>query len=300
MRRQLQYSLILLSTLFLAACGPDGPRYEFASVETTVSSRGVSVPATFVHPIAEGEEKFPLVVLAHGHGGTRNEAGGFTSVAEELATRGIASIRMDFPGCGDSVESFANNNLTNMLTDVRASRDYALSQPNIDRERVGIHGFSMGGRLALMATASDPTYKVMTTWAPGASNGAGSMVEFVGGTDAYEAMKAQARTNGFVPFTTSWGQDQQLGLRFFVDLEQSRPLDAASQFRGPLLVLYGDEDDVVLPSVSEAVINAATSSSEVVRHVIDGADHGLGLFTDEPDYTEEAVDTTVSFFASRL
>ena len=62
----------------------------------------------------------------------------------------------------------------------------------------------------------------------------------------------------------------------------------------------GDEDDVVLPSVSEAVITAATSSSEVVRHVIEGADHGLGLFTDEPDYTEEAVETTVSFFASRL
>ena len=65
-------------------------------------------------------------------------------------------------------------------------------------------------------------------------------------------------------------------------------------------MLYGDEEDVVLPSVSEAVITAATSSSEVVRHVIEGADHGLGLFTDEPDYTEEAVETTVSFFASRL
>lgn len=300
MRRSFARSWILLSVLLLAACGPGGPTYEFASVETTVSSRGVAVPATYVHPVAEGDEKFPLVVLVHGHGGTRHEAGGFTSVAEGLATRGIASIRMDFPGCGDSVESFANNNLTNMLTDIRASRDYATSQPNIDRERIGIHGFSMGGRLALMATAADPTYKVMTTWAPGASNGAGSMVEFVGGPDAYEAMKSLARSEGFVPFTTSWGQDQQLGLRFFVDLEQSRPLEAASQFRGPLLVLYGDEDDVVLPSVSEAVISAATSSSEVVRHVIDGADHGLGLFSDEPDYTEEAVNTTVSFFASRL
>jgi len=159
MRRQLAHSLILLSMLLLAACGPGGPTYEFASLETTVSSRGVAVPATYVHPVAEGDEKFPLVVLAHGHGGTRHEAGGFTSLAEELATRGIASIRMDFPGCGDSVESFANNNLTNMLTDIRASRDYALLQPNIDRDRVGIHGFSMGGRLALMATAADPTYK---------------------------------------------------------------------------------------------------------------------------------------------
>ena len=150
MRRELAHSLILLGMLLLAACGPDGPRYEFASVDTTVSSRGVAVPATFVHPVAEGEEKFPLVVLVHGHGGTRNEAGGFTRVAEELATRGIASIRMDFPGCGDSVESFANNNLTNMLTDLRASRDYALSQPNIDGALVGGASLQVDDFLAII------------------------------------------------------------------------------------------------------------------------------------------------------
>lgn len=298
MKRRILNLLLLPGILLLAACQPAG--YEFASIETTVSSRGVAVPATYVHPLAEGDETFPLVVLVHGHGGTRNEAGGFTRLAEGLATLGIASIRMDFPGCGDSVESFVNNNLTNMITDIRASRDYALLQPNVDQERVGIHGFSMGGRLAFMTTAADPTYKVMATWAPGASNGAGSMVEFVGGPDAYAAMKAQAASEGYVPFTTSWGQDQELGLRFFVDLERSRPLEAVSKFAGPLLVLYGDQDNVVLPSVSESVIAAATSSSEVVRHVIEGADHGLGLFSDEPAYSEEAIDTTIDFFATRL
>jgi len=300
MKRRYANILILLSVLILAACYADPAAYQFASIETTVSSRGVAVPATYVHPLAQGDEKFPLVVLVHGHGGTRNEAGGFTSVAEGLAARGIASIRMDFPGCGDSVESFVNNNLTNMLTDIRASRDYALTQPNTDRERVGIHGFSMGGRLAFMMTAADPTYKVMTTWAPGASNGAGSMVEFVGGPEAYEAMKVQAANEGFAPFTTSWGQEQELGLRFFADLEQSRPLEAVSKFTGPLLVLYGDQDNVVLPSVAESVIAAATNSLEVVRHVIEGADHGLGLFTDEPEYSEEAINTTIDFFATRL
>lgn len=300
MKRRFAKVLIPLSVLILAACHADPAAYQFASIETTVSSRGVAVPATYVHPLAQGDEKFPLVVLVHGHGGTRNEAGGFTSVAEGLAARGIASIRMDFPGCGDSVESFVNNNLTNMLTDIRASRDYALTQPNIDRERVGIHGFSMGGRLAFMTTAADPTYKVMTTWAPGALNGAGSMVEYVGGPEAYEAMKVQAANEGFAPFTTSWGQEQELGLRFFADLERSRPLEAVSRFAGPLLVLYGDQDNVVLPGVAESVIAAATNSKEVVRHVIEGADHGLGLFTDEPEYSEEAINTTIGFFATRL
>lgn len=304
MKRHFAIILLALAAIVLSACQPEArvPQvdFEFASIETSVPSRGVAVPVTFVHPVTAGDEKFPLVVLAHGHGGTRNEAGGFTQVAERLATLGIASIRMDFPGCGDSVESFANNNMSNMLQDIESSRDFALSRPNIDPNRVGMLGFSMGGRLAYMAAAKDSSYKVLVTWAAGAANGAGSMFEFVGGQDAYDAMKLQAASEGFAPFTTPWGQQQKLGLQFFTDLETSRPMDAVGKLTVPLLVLYGDQDQVVLPAVAEAVIAAATSSSEVQRHVIKGANHGLGLFTDEPQYTAEAVSTTVDFFADRL
>lgn len=304
MQRLPAIALLAILAVAAVACQPPADAtqetVEFASIETNVTSRGVAVPVTFVHPLAAGDETFPLVVLAHGHGGTRNEAGGFTQVAEGLARRGIASIRMDFPGCGDSIESFANNNLGNMLKDIESSRDFALSQSNIDHNRVGILGFSMGGRLAILTTAKDSSYKVMATWAPGASNGAGSMLEFVGGQEAYDAMKLRAANEGYVPFTTAWGQQQELGLRFFTDLETSTPLDDVGKFSGPLLVLYGDQDQVVLPAVSESVIAAAKSSREVQRHVIKGADHGLGLFSDEPHYTQEAVATTVEFFYAQL
>jgi dienelactone hydrolase len=293
-----------LALIAIAACQPTAEQssaeFTFSSVDTTISSRGVAVPVTYVVPEPIADQVFPLVVLAHGHGGTRNEAGGFTQVAEGLAKRGIASIRMDFPGCGDSVESFANNNLSNMLQDIEAARNFALSLPNIDGDRVGLHGFSMGGRLALLTAAKDESYKVLVTWAPGASNGSGSMVNFVGGQDAYDAMKQQAANEGFAPFTTSWGQQQQLGLQFFTDMEESAPLEAVARIEAPLLVLYGDQDEVVLPAVSEAVIAAARNSSEVQRHVIEGADHGLGLFSDEPQYATDAVAATVSFFAARL
>ena len=286
----------LLACLFVLA----GCQYEVASIDTTVRSRDVDVPVTYTHPVTTRATKFPLVVIAHGHGGHRHEQGSFTRVAEELARRGVASIRMDFPGCGDSTESFANNNLSNMLEDMRVSRDFARARSEVDPDRTGLFGWSMGGRLAVLTAAADESYSVVATWAPGVTNGAGSMIDFVGGPDAYAEMKAIAATDGFVPFTTSWGQDQQLGLRFFTDLEESAPLDAIKSYTGPLLVLYGDQDDVVLPEVAEALVSAATSSSEVVRHVIEGADHGLGVFSNEPDYTQEAVMTTVEFLADRL
>lgn len=294
----------VLSVIVLSACQPamrpSATRYEFQSIDTTVSSRGIAIPVTYVHPVITGNETFPLVVMAHGHGGSRNEAGSFTSVAENLAAQGVASIRMDFPGCGDSSESFAKNNLSNMLKDIQASRDFAIGQPQVDRGRIGLFGWSMGGRLALLLSAKDDTYKVIATWAPDASNGAGNMVKFVGGRAAYDELKARAAKEGFAPFTTFWGQDQQLGLQWFTDMEESKPLDAVRDFEGPLLVLYGDLDDVVLPSVSEAAVEAASNSVEVVRHIVKNADHGLGVFSGEPALTEEAVQTTVKFLSQRL
>ena len=300
---RLKFRSIFIFALFCLLQGCGGEELAITgsrSVDTTVSSRGVEVPVTWVIPEANVETDFPLVVLVHGHGGSRNEAGAYPWLAEELAKQGIASIRMDFPGCGDSRESFAENNLTNMLADIAASRDFALSLPGIDANRVGLHGFSMGGRLGLITVAGDNSYKALGTWAPAGQNGAASMIEFVGGGTAWSEMKAQAAAKGFASFTTFWGQDQQLGQRFFADMESSMPLDAATKLTVPLMVLYGDKDVVVLPEVCEAVIEAAKSSPSVVRHVIEGADHGLGIFSEEPHYTQEAIATTVAFFKTHL
>jgi dienelactone hydrolase len=295
---------LLAIALALTACSAgeqaSNTAYEFESIDSTVSSRGVEIPVTYVRPVPRLDEAFPLVVMAHGHGGTRNEAGAYRRVAESLAAHGVASIRMDFPGCGDSTESFQLNTLSNMLVDIESSRDFALTQSNVDGDRVGLLGFSIGGRLVLLTSSLDKSYKAIATWAPDGANGADSMVDFLGGSDAYATLRKQAMEEGFVPFTTQWGQDQELSAQWFIDTEESKPLDSIREFEGPLLVLYGDQDDVVLPRVSESVISAAVKSPDVVRHIVKGADHGLGLFTNEPAFSEEAVVTTVEFLSSRL
>ena len=111
----------------------------------TVDSRGVEVPATLVLP--EGVDingEYPLVVLAHGHGGSREENVGFKAIADALAAKGIASIRVDFPGCGDSTESFQENYMTNMKEDVLN----AIQLPGTVT-KLGLFGYSMGGRIVL-------------------------------------------------------------------------------------------------------------------------------------------------------
>jgi dienelactone hydrolase len=311
---RIQYLLPLLCGLsLLSACSSDKSAADerstnsiplearaIGSIDTTFESRGVVVPATIVSPASTRGKPMPLVVIAHGHGGSREEGGSFPRVAAELAALGIASIRMDFPGCGDSTESFAENNLSNMLLDLQAARVFAESQFDIDETRVGLLGYSMGGRLVALLSEIDPSYQVMATWAPAVSNGAERELTGFGGPDAYRSLKEQAQENGSVVYETRWGTELELGARWFTDMEETFPQAALAKFSGPLLVVYGDEDESVPPSVSAAAASAATSSSEVVSVVIPTAKHGLGFYTNRPEIADQVVETTVNFLAERL
>ena len=285
-----------------------------SSTDAWISSRDVKIPLTLVTP-KQATQPTALVLLIHGHGGTRHEAGGFTAVAEGLAKQGISSVRMDFPGCGDSTESFVENNLSNMLKDIAASKAYAQQQLDIDQERLGLLGFSMGGRLAIALNAANPNdkrldnkapkykapnYKAMALWAPSAIDGSENMAHYVGGTETYQRMKQQAKREGFAPFTTFWGQPQRLGLRWFTDLEQSRPTEDIQHYRGALFVLYGDKDTVVKPEVSQQLMRKATNSKSITHYVVKGADHGLGFFNDDSASANQTINQTIAFLAAQL
>ena len=304
MKRYLSLTLCVSVFGLMSACSSGDPDAAdepgIREVEATFLSRGVSVPYTYVAPAQVGDSKFPLVVMAHGHGGSREEGGGYRLVAAAMARNGIASIRMDFPGCGDSSESFTENNLTNMLADLQAARTVAESQPGVDTDRIGLLGYSMGGRLVALLSRIDPSYKVVVMWTPAVEDGARRELESLGGEEAYYALRTKARETGMAEYTTRWGSTLQLGYQWFVDLEETKPLDSLASFKGPLLVLYGDKDDVVVPATSEAAIAAATSSREVVRHVVRGADHALGFYTNEPEIAAEVVATTAEFLRQRL
>lgn len=302
MRRVILFMFVLPGMALVTACIADpNATPSFTAIDTTVTSRGVEIPVTFTAPNVADGKSFPLVVMAHGHGGSRNEGGGYRSVSESLALHGIASIRMDFPGCGDSTEPFTKNNLTNMLADLRASRKFADAQAGVDSRRVGLLGFSMGGRLVALLSEIDTGYKTMVAWAPAVANHAEREHFSLGGTpEAYFALRKKAEETGIAEYTTNYGQDMALGFGYFRDLENTRPLDAIAKFAGPLLIIYGDEDTAVPPAIPEAAIAAAANSSEVVRHVMPGVGHDLGFYSDRADVAAEVVKITVNFFEKRL
>ncbi|WP_320129756.1 alpha/beta fold hydrolase [uncultured Sphaerochaeta sp.] len=291
-------ALLMMLTLFGCATTKTNElnSYTPVSYAFTYLSRGVEIPAKIVYP--KGGHAVPLVVLAHGHGGSKDENIGFVTIADALAKQGIASIRMDFPGCGASSESFQKNTLTNMEADVLAATEAAISILDVNPERVGLFGYSMGGRIALdLIKDKAYDYKAVTFLAPAASTE--DLKALFGGKDMWEKLKAEAKANGFVLFTTIYGQKQELSKQWFEDLEkQENPAqDAAVAFAGkPSQVIYATDDGAVSPSVSQNV--ADLFKAKVVNTTADG--HSYGFYSDRTDMLTIVVDATANFFAEKL
>ena len=143
----------------------------------------------------------PLAVLCHGFTGSRAGDGHFAPLAQDLAAQGIATVRLDFPGCGDSTEPFTAYTLSNMTDDVESAILYM--QSTYGTGPTALVGHSMGGRLASLYPQQKGGIAALVLWSP--ANGAGlNGLEFLNIDDfsAVEAMAAEADANGSV---TAWG-----------------------------------------------------------------------------------------------
>jgi dienelactone hydrolase len=291
--------LKLISLAFLLLCGAAPAAWaqnEIESLKLWLPSRGLQVPATLTRPV-DPPDRPPLVVMAHGHGGSRDEGGGFRQLAEILASKGIASIRVDFPGCGESREPFVVNDIGHMLSDLRAAQDYALAQPAFNHDRVGLLGYSMGGRLVMLSGSQDFSYTAVALWAPAASDGAADFHAFLGGEQQYSQWKDHASQHGSVMISNPWGQSQELSLAWFTELEQGRPLSAFAGFKNPLLVLHGSADEIIPAANSQAI---AKLLPQTRRILLDKGTHGLGFYDDDPATAKRVLQLTADFFADTL
>ena len=285
MKKLLALALALVMTLTLAAAAAE-------TTTLTYESRGVQVPATLVTP--DGVDAFPVVALIHGHGGSREENVGFAAIADALAAQGIGSIRMDFPGCGESTESFQNNVLSNMKADVLAAVDYA--KANLNVTKVGLFGYSMGGRITLELLAEGTTPDAIALLAPAADTP--DLKNLFGGEEGYEALRATAEADGFAVYTTIYGQVQELSKAWFDDLDKYADVkaDASAAWQGPALVIWGTDDEAVNPDVSAAVADALGAQTFDAT----GEGHGYGFYSEDDAVRNAVAGAVAAFFAENL
>ena len=294
--RVMKTGMTMLAAMAFAVTAGSAAMAE-TSTDITVMNGARAVPATVVLP--DGEGPFPAVVMNHGHGGGRQEGGGFGRLAKALADAGIATIRMDFPGTGDSKESFTEGYLTNMISDSNASLAYLLANYPVDKDRLGILGYSMGGRIALtIGESPDNPYKAMGLLAPSANWGKDLALLLAGSEAEYDRLNAEASTDkGYADYTTQYGQQQKLSKKWFDELLESKPLETISAYKGAMLVVHGDKDTTIPQEQNEAVVAAYPAASIVL---VPEADHGYGFYSDQPAVSALVESSFATFFCENL
>ena len=201
--------------------------------------------------LPDGVTKPPVILLLHGFTGSRNEIeilsvkeGIFTRAARLWAERGIASLRIDFRGSGESEGSFADTTLDAQIKDGLAALDYLATVNEIDANKMALVGWSMGGAVgAAVAGRSDHQLDAVSLWAPG-TNMPASIAFILGPDTVKQGLAAGAEP---VDATLPWGAKVQLKGSFFHNLFTVDPVAEITRYEGPLLVAVGSNDDVVFP-----------------------------------------------------
>ncbi|MCC2259355.1 alpha/beta hydrolase, partial [Intestinimonas aquisgranensis] len=261
----------------------------------SIEANGRTIPAVVTLPVGEGP--FPAVVLNHGHGGNKDEGTGFGGIAEALAEAGIASIRMDFPGCGDSTEPFTENTLSNMIADSNAAKDYLVANYPVDADKLGILGYSMGGRVALeIITAEDNPYKATLILSGLSTPGDEAIANILPEGMTVEDAIAVAEEKGSYDYTTQYGQNLSLSAQWFTDMLVD-PLANIDNYTGPMLVIHGDKDDVVTDATNKLTVSSYPAAEELI---VPDADHGYGFYSDQPDVTAMVEGSITDFFTEHL
>ena len=142
--------------------------------EPTAAEKGTTLAGTLTIPTLKpgaGPRKFPAVIMVTGSGPQdRNETIGrhkpFEALAHFLAENGIASLRYDDRGVGESTGDFLNATSADFAKDAIAVWNYAKTLSKLDATKIGVLGHSEGGLVGPIAAVWEPGIAFLILLAP--------------------------------------------------------------------------------------------------------------------------------------
>jgi dienelactone hydrolase len=158
------------------------------------------------------------------------------------------------------------------VTEVGDALDYLATRPDVDMEKIAIHGFSVGGAIATMAGARYPELKAVS-----AEGGYHDFSEQLS-----DNVEAQWPGLGFL---YEWGVHIGYRLTTGYDLSVLSPIGAIGQIAPrPILLIYGTAE----PSLPGAHLQMAAAKGNAELSEVPGATHGTYQY-DAPEEYERRV-----------
>jgi len=220
----------------------------------------------------QGEERRrPAVVICHGLGASKAD---FTGLAADLVQVGFHVLLFDFRAHGDS-EGFRTAFGHLEQWDLQGALRFLKTRPEVDPERIGVYGFSMGGSVAILTAAKDTAI--------------GAVVS----DSAFTSLEDQIDrvVTGFyhlprIPFYSlaHWIYD----LFFWTCLEKVSPINVIAKLSPrPILLIAGQSDDRMTAMDTDSLFEAASQPKEL--WIVPGAGHGSTLAMAGQTYPERVV-----------
>jgi len=220
----------------------------------------------------QGLGKTPAVVLItgsspHGRDNSSPEAPSrayrpFRQIADRLSSNGIAVLRMDDRGVGESI----GGDIRDMTTDERAKDieeciGYLRGRPEIDGSRIGLIGLSEGASISHMIAAHDTLIKVLVLL-----SGIGSPGKEILNYQIQQGVLTQEELTRFLR--------EDKNTRFLYDYD---PLRTVGQIKQPVLIIHGKKDRHIPYGDAYKLeeILRLNGNSKVTVRVLEGYDHTL-------------------------
>lgn len=279
--------------------------YETAEVDYQNEEAGAHLYGTLTIP--EGEGPFPTALLLTGSGAQdRDETivghKPFWVIADHLARNGIATLRVDDRGIGQSTGASVDDTTEDFAEDARAGVAYLRSDKSderIDKKRIGLIGHSEGALIASMLAAKDRKLAFIVLLAGSGVDGsevlvaqAGALKSLSGATEAQADAEREGQRQVVEAVTKN--KDDEIAKEKIIEILKERgghdainaqaanalvspwfrfflsydPIPTLKKVRVPTLVLHGDKDVQVaaeqnVPPMEKALKN--NRRSKVVR-----------------------------------
>ena len=211
------------------------------------------------------QNRYDLAILMHGFSGNcgRNNPGNMHyRLAKMLKANGIASLRFDFDGHGESDGNFCDMTVSSEIADGEKILEFARKMKQVNR--IILLGHSQGGVVASMLGGYYHDYiDKLVLLAPAA-------------TLKDDALVGHTLNLQYDPLHIPDKQELRPGYNvggFYLRTAQMLPIyEVSAEFTGKVCIIHGTNDQVVNPNASRKY-HRCYENSEL--HLIEGAGHLL-------------------------
>jgi pimeloyl-ACP methyl ester carboxylesterase len=304
------------------------PSTPYAQEEVRFHNGAVALAGTLLIPPTKG--RHPAVVLIHGSSTpSRND---FRFYADLFAHQNIAALIYDKRDLGGDFGGASRVDLRDLAGDVLAAVELLKSRDDIDSRQIGLWGHSEGGWVAPIAAAQSKDVAFVISFSgPGVTyaevnrNADANRLHKLGFSDSdiREAIESLTRVDDYVRHggderelqafldeasRKRWASQSTLPRRVpsaeeihtrlrWRDLDLD-PVIYWEQIKVPVLVMFGELDDVVPVRISAERIKAATKragNKDVTVRIFPGASHTI---EPAPDFLNIMVEWTTKRFTN--